>query len=510
MRSLRGKVVLLPDNIRDMAGGMKTLAKETFFYGVGSVLPKLLSWLLSLYWAFALPKVSDIGVLTNFYAWIALLQVILTYGMETGFFRYANKEADPVKVFSTAFVSIAATTLLFFVAALLLLKPVAFAVGGAEMKPHYLLLMVIILCFDVIGAIPFANLRFKQRPVRFALIKIANVVITILFNLFFFLLCPWLKTRYPDTFSWFNLERGVDYVLLSNLAASVIQFLMVSPELKIRFTFDRALLREMLRYSFPILILGVAGILNQTVDKIIFPWVYPDEAEAFTQLGIYGQNFKIAVIMVMFTQAFRYAFEPFIFARNKGAADDKKSFSDATKYFIILGLLIFLVTTGYIDIIKLLIPARYYEGLKVVPVVLMGELFFGVYFNLSLWYKLTDQTRWGAYMSLFGFMITIAINILFIPRYGYMACAWASFAANLSMMVVSYFLGQKNYPIPYDLRSAVFYVLLSMFLYGGISLAYHHVDGMGWRLLVNTGLIGIYWGAILKKEPPIRQLILRK
>ncbi len=222
------------------------------------------------------------------------------------------------------------------------------------------------------------------------------------------------------------------------------------------------LLRKCCQYSFPpILILGVAGILNQTVDKIVFPWVYPDKINAYTELGIYGQNFKIAIIMVMFTQAFRYAFEPFIFARNKEASGDRQSFSDATKYFIIFGLLIFLVTVGYIDIIKYLIPVKYHVGLKVVPIVLMGELFFGIYFNLSLWYKLTDQTKWGgAYISIFGFIITILINVLFIPHFGYMACAWASFIANLSMMLISYFLGgQKklSYSIQFKISRILFF-----------------------------------------------------
>lgn len=487
-----------------MAGEMKSLAKETFFYGVGSVLPKLLSWLLSLYWAFALPRISDIGVLTNFYAWVALLQVILTYGMETGFFRYANKEKDPVRVFSTTFLSIATTTILFFILALLFLKPVAFALGGTAMKPHYLLMLVIILCTDVLGAIPFANLRFKKRPVRFAMIKILNVVLTILFNLFFFLACPLLQSMFPEAFSWFDLNKGVDYILISNLTASVIQFLMVSPELRIKFTFDRVLLRNMLKYSFPILILGVAGILNQTVDKIVFPWLYPDKVNAYTELGIYGQNFKIAIIMVMFTQAFRYAFEPFIFARGKGAADDRQSFSDATRYFIVFGLLIFLLTTGYIDVIKYMIPASYHAGLKVVPIVLLGELFFGVYFNLSLWYKLTDQTRWGAYMSLTGFAITILINVLFIPHYGYMACAWASFIANLVMMILSYFLGQKNYPIPYNLRSAGSFFLLSIILFAGITITYLNVNNVWARLGINTVLILIYLSMVIKKELPLR------
>ncbi|HHU97950.1 MAG: oligosaccharide flippase family protein [Bacteroidota bacterium] len=496
-----------------MAGGMKTLAKETLFYGIGSTLPKLLSWLLSLYWAFALPEIKDIGVLTNFYAWVALLQVILTYGMETGFFRYANKEDNPTKVFSTTFISIASTTLLFFLVSMAFLKPVAFALGGTAMKPRFLLMMVLILCIDVLGSIPFANLRFKQRPIRFATIKVLNVVLTILFNLFFFLACPWLQGKYPDAFSWFTLDRGIDYILISNLAASLIQFLLVSPELRIKFTFDKALLRRMLRYSFPILILGIAGILNQTVDKIVFPWLFPDthpdKVNAFRELGIYGQNFKIAVIMVMFTQAFRYAFEPFIFARNREDSSDRQSFSDATRYFILFGLLIFLLTTGYIDIIKYLLPERYHVGLKVVPIVLLGELFFGVYFNLSLWYKLTDQTKWGAYMSLFGLAITLLINILFIPQHGYMACAWASFFANLSMMLVSYFLGQKHYPIPYNLKSAGLSFLLAMVLFSGIVFVYRQVDTLWMRLLFNTLLITVYVVIVVAKDSGLRGVITK-
>ena len=489
-----------------MAGGMKTLATETLFYGIGSVLPKLLSWFLSLYWAFALPLVSDIGVLTNFYAWVALLQVVLTYGMETGFFRFANKEKNPSTVFSTTFISIAVTTLLFFVLTLVFLKPIAFALGGTAMKPHYLLLLVIILCFDVLGAIPFANIRFKKRPKWFAFIKILNVVLTIAFNLFFFLLCPWLKTKFPDTFSWFDINKGVDYILFSNLAASIIQFFMLTPELKVKYVFNKELLGRMLRFLFPLLILGVAGISNQIADKIIFPWIYPDKDNAYTELGIYGQNFKIAIIMVMFTQAFRYAFEPFIFARNREAADDRKSFSDATKYFIIFGLLIFLMTAGFIDIIKYLLPQEYHIGLKVVPIVLLGELFFGVYFNLSLWYKLTDQTKWGAYMSIIGFAITILINIIFIPYFSYMACAWAAFFANFVMMTFSYFLGQKNYPINYDLKSVGFYFVISMLLFAGIMLAFRNIDNMWLRLVINTVLIGIYVIIVLKKDLPLQQI----
>src|SRR5690554_3902439 len=348
-------------------------------------------------------------------------------------------------------------------------------------------------------------LRFKKRPKRFALIKIINVVLTILFNLFFFLLCPFLKTVFPNTFAWFDISKGVDYILISNLAASVIQLLLVSPELKIKFQFDSQLLKKMLKYSFPILILGVAGILNQTVDKIIFPKIYPDTANAFTELGIYGQNFKIAIIMVMFTQAFRYAFEPYIFSRSEGDIDQKRSFSDATKYFIIFGLLIFLVTTGFIDIIKFMIPPEYHVGLKVVPIVLLGELFFGIYFNLSLWYKLTDQTRWGAYMSVFGFIITIAINVVFIPKYSYMACAWASFFANLIMMVISYVVGQKKYPVPYNLKSAAAFFSLSIILFGGITVSLQFISNLWLRLFISSVFIVIYIGVIVKKELPLNE-----
>lgn len=489
-----------------MAGGMKNLAKETVIYGFSSILPKLLSWLLGLYWAFALPRVADIGVLTNFYAWVALLQVILTYGMETGFFRFANKTDNPTKVFSTAFISIATTTTLFLFVSLLLLKPMALALGGSEMKPDYLLLMIVILSFDVFGAIPFANLRFKKRPIRFATIKMSNVILTIVFNLFFFLASPTLKAHFPTAFSWFNINHGIYYILISNLIASIIQFTLLIPEMRIRFTFDAPLLRQMLKYSLPLLVLGVAGILNQTVDKIIFPWIYPDKVAAFTQLGIYGQNFKIAIIMVMFTQAFRYAFEPFIFARNREAASDTQPYADATKYFIIFALLIFLLTTAYIDIIKYLIPHKYHMGLKVVPIVLMGELFFGVYFNLSLWYKLTDQTKWGAYMSLIGLAVIIAINITFIPHFGYMACAWAAFFSNLVMMLLSYFLGQKNFPIRYDLKTIGFFALISILIWGGIRLVYDNFDHLWMRLSLNTLLIMLYAWIILKKELSLRKL----
>jgi O-antigen/teichoic acid export membrane protein len=498
-----------------MANEMKSLAKETVFYGIGSVLPRLLTWFLGLYWAFAFTRFegidapTNIGVLTNFYAYMGLFQVILTYGMETGFFRFANKSDNPTRVFSTTFISVAITTLSFFLLILLFREPVSqlLSIGNAEMQPHFLLLMAMIVCFDVLAALPFASLRYKKRPIRFATIRIVNVSLTVAFNLFFFFVCPLLKARFPDAFSWFDMQNGVEYILISNLAASIIQFLLVSPELRIKFSFDKPLLMNILRYSFPMMILGIAGILNQTVDRLIFPFIYPDSDRALSELGIYAQNYKIATIMVMFAAAFRLAFDPFIFARNKGTKDERQSFADATKYFILLGLFIFLFTTGYIDLLKYLIPKEeFHVGLKIIPIVLLGELFFGVYFNLSLWYKLTDKTRWGAYMALFGLVINLCIIVLFVPHFSYIAMAWAGFIANFIMMTISYFLGQKNYPIPYNLKTTGFFFTFAIILFAGFILVSHCIDNLPLRLIINSFFIALYLWMVVKKELPLSQL----
>jgi len=489
-----------------MAGGMKTLAKETAIYGVSSILGRFLNWLLTPFWTYVLMNTAQMGVVGNLYSWTALTVVILTYGMETGLFRFANKsDEDPLKVYTTTLISIAFTTFLFILLAILFLNPITTIFGSEAIKPHYVLLLIIILGLDTLSAIPFAFLRYQKRPIRFATIQVLNVVITIAFNLFFFLACPWLAVKFPGTFFWFDIGKGVDYILISNLMASFIRLLLLSPQLRVKYTFDGVLLKKMLVYSLPLLVLGVAGIMNQNLDKMLYPHL-STEVDKMGQLGIYTASFKVAVIMVMFTQAFRYAFEPFIFAKNKESGDNKLAYSQATKYFIIFGLFIFLAVMGYLDIVKYLLEVNYQEGLAIVPIVMAAELFFGIYFNLSLWYKLTDQTRWGAYLSLIGLVVTVLGNILFVPEYGYMACAWTAFFANLVMMVVSYFLGQKNYPIQYDLKSAGFYVVIASFLFAGIMFTHGNIGHAGLRLLVNTVLIGIYLLIVLKKDLPLQQI----
>ncbi len=494
-----------------MAGGMKTLAKETAIYGVSSIFGRFLNWLLTPYWTWVLAGTAQMGVVSNLYSWTALTVVILTYGMETGLFRFANKnEENPLKVYTTTLISISSTTLLFVVLAILFLNPITTIFGSEDIKSHYVLLLIIILGLDTLSAIPFAYLRYQKRPIRFATIQILNVVITILFNLFFFLACPWLAVKFPDTFSWFDINKGVDYILISNLIASAIRLLLLSPQLRVKYTFDGALLKRMLVYSLPLLVLGIAGIMNQNLDKMLYPHL-STEADKMGQLGIYTASFKIAVIMVMFTQAFRYAFEPFIFAKNKESGDNKTAYSQATKYFIIFCLFIFLAVMGYLDFVKHLLEAEYHEGLKIVPIVMVAELFFGIYFNLSLWYKLTDQTKWGTYLSLIGLAVTVLGNVLFVPQFGYIACAWTAFFANLVMMALSYILGQKNYPINYDLKSAGFYFGVSIALFAGIMFSHGIIDNVWLRLVINTVLIAIYVFIVIKKDLPLRDIpVIRK
>ena len=325
--------------------------------------------------------------------------------------------------------------------------------------------------------------------------------------MFFILLCPWLYGIHPEWISWFfDPDFLVGYILVSNVISSGVVLLVLFPEIfGIRYRFDRHLLSRMLKYSFPLLILGIAGIMNQTFDKMFYPQLASNRPDAMSELGIYGAVYKIAIVMVMFTQAFRFAYEPFIFARNKDAGDgNKKSYSDAMKYFIIFGLFIFLAVMFYIDLVRFFMPATYCTGLKVVPIVMLAELFFGVFFNLSLWYKLTDRTQWGAWFSLFGFAITAIINIVGVPRFGYMACAWGAFVCYASMMLASFFIGQRVYPIRYDLKSAFRYTLLTVVLYAVAMVV--PIESLFLRLAFRTLLLGMFLVYLFRHDLPMNEV----
>ncbi len=443
----------------------KKLANDTVIYGMSSIVGRFLNWwLMPLYVVLFAPDVY--GIITNLYSYVAFFMVFLTYGMETGFFRFAAKSSNPDKVYSTSLISLFTTSSVFVLIILFFKENIAGLINYQN-HPEYILWLAIILGIDALTAIPFAQLRLKNRPLKFAFIKLVNIAANISFNLFFLLVCPKFADN-PDSVIHliYSPNIGVGYVFISNLLASLITLLLLLPEIfKISFEFDKKLLKRMLAYSFPILIVGLAGILNLNIDKILIPFLIPENLHPMEQLGIYGAAVKIAVLMNMFIQAFRYAFEPFFFSHSKGK-DDKNMHANIMKYFVIFGLLIFLGMMFYIDILHLLNwEPEYYEGFSVVPVILLANLFFGIYFALSMWYKLTDKTRFGAYIAVGGAIITITLNFILIPVFGYKGSAFSLLFSFFGMMIVSYFMGQKHYPIPYNLKRIGLYFLIAATLF---------------------------------------------
>lgn len=484
-----------------MAGGMKRLAKETAVYGLSSMIGRFLNWMLVPMYTRVLAGTGEYGIVTNLYGWTALLLVLLTYGMETGFFRFMNKkeEGDPMRVYASVLRSLMGSSLLFCGLVALAFPWICDGLDYAD-HPEYVGMMAGIVAVDAFCCIPFAYLRYQGKAWRFAGIKLFNIFLNIFLNILFLVVCPWLYEQVPGTVGWFYVPGyGVGYVFVANVITTLVTLLMLLPDILpgMKAKADWDVLKRIWRYSFPILVLGIAGIFNQTADKILFPFLFDDRTYANEQLGIYGACFKIAVVMVMFIQAFRYAYEPFIFAKNK-SDDNKKAYSEAMKYFIIFALFIFLGVMFYIDILKYFVGQDYYPGLRVVPIVMLGELFFGIYFNLSLWYKLIDETQWGAYFSALGCLTTVLIILLFGPVYGYMACAWASFCCNLLMMLISYIIGQKKFPIQYDLKSAFVYGVLAAVLYAAGMLP--QIEPEWLRLLYRSGLLLVYLGFTVRRD----------
>ena len=477
---------------------LKSLAKDTAIYGMSSIIGRFLNYLLVPLYTDALTAASGgYGVITNIYAYTALLLVVLTYGMETTFFRFANKSGEnPTKVYSTILLSVGATSIVFVVLVLLFLSPLSSAMGYGS-HPSYVWVMAMVVAIDAFQCIPFAYLRYQKRPMKFAALKLLFIVLNIALNLLFFLVFPALYRSYPEVIGRvYDPSVGAGYAFYINLACTAtITFFFYKELTGFRYVFDRQLLRRMLSYSMPILILGIAGILNQTADKILFPYIYKGD-DAHAQLGIYGAASKIAMIMAMITQAFRYAYEPFVFSKAKDQ-DNRETYAKAMKYFIIFTLLAFLVVVGYMDILRHIIGRDYWDGLRVVPIVMAAELMMGVYFNLSFWYKLIDKTIWGAYFSGIGCAVLVAVNLLFVPRYGYMACAWAGFAGYATAMVLSYVVGQRKYPIAYPLKSIAVYVAIAAFFYFLMGYTNRHLSTL-WALVANTALILLFVAHFVK------------
>ena len=473
-----------------MMANLKSLAKDTAIYGMSSIVGRFLNYLLVPLYTNYMPKESgDYGVSVNIYAYTALALVFLTFGMETTLFRFANKEEEkPDAVFSTAIAVVGVLSAVFLAIVFGFITPISDFLGYADHQ-EYLLMMASVVVLDAIQAMPFSYLRFQKRPIKFASLKLLFILFNILLNVLYFVVLG--KTE-------------VYYVFCINLwCTGAITFFFIPDFFKVKWQFDFSLLKRMLSYSWPILVLGIAGVLNQTVDKIIFPLVC-DEADAKAQLGVYGACVKVAMIMAMITQAFRYAYEPIVFSKAK-EKDSKTYYAVAMKYFIIFTLFAFLAVMGYMDILKHIIGEEYREGLVTVPIVMAAEIMMGIYFNLSFWYKLIDKTIWGAWFSLAGCIVLIAVNVIFIPKYGYMACAWGGFAGYATSMTLSYFVGQRLNPIQYDLKGIFTYLLLAAALF--VAMIYLPDSWPVWiRLILNTILIVLFLMEIVHRDLPLHSL----
>lgn len=485
---------------------LKSLAKDTAIYGMSSILGRFLNYLLvPLYTSNISAASGGYGIITNLYAYTALLLVILTYGMETTFFRYANKTSeDPQKVYSSTLIMVGFTSLLFIVLVSIFLQPLSGVMGYSD-HSSYVWVMAATVSIDAFQCIPFAYLRYKKRPIKFAALKLLFIALNIALNLLYFVVLPDLYKSYPEVIQHvYSPETGVGYAFYINLVCTAsITFFFYKELTGFKYTFDKELAKRMLSYSWPILILGIAGILNQTADFILFPYLYKG-SQAHQQLGIYGAASKIAMIMAMITQAFRYAYEPFVFGKGNDK-DNRETYAVAMKYFIIFTLLAFLVVMGYINILRHIIGRDYWEGLKVVPIVMAGTIMMGVYFNLSFWYKLIDKTIWGAYFSGIGCFVLILINVIFVPQYGYMACAWAGLIGYATAMTLSYFVGQKKYPINYPLKSIRIYVLMTVIFFIAITYSNQHLPKI-YALAVNTLIIFAFIAHIIYHDLPLSSM----
>ena len=443
-------------------GALRKLIGQTAIYGLSSIVGRLLSYLLVPLYTYNLPT-GEYGIVTELYSYVAITFAFLIYGMETTFFRFSETEEHKVKVLSTSTISILISTFLFLIIALTFRSEIANILGYQD-HIKYITWFILILGFDALSSIPFAYLRQQNKALRFASYKLINIFIAISLNLFFILYCPYIINQgdtnalYGFVHSFFDPQNLVQYIFISNLIASAITFMLFLPTYKyIKIGFDVHIWKKMIPYTIPILIVNIAGLIPISIDKILLPILYNGSAEkGMSQLGIYGANAKIAVIMLLFIQTFRYAADPFFFseAKNKNA---KQTYARVMHWFVILGSFIFLGTMMFMDIISHFIGIDYREGVYVVPILLMANLMLGIYYNLSFWYKLNNKTIYGAWFSSIGAILAIVFNIILVPIYGINGSAWSVFIAYTLPVFLSFYFGSKHYPIPYQLSSLIFY-----------------------------------------------------
>jgi len=459
-------------------------------YGLGSILPRVLNYLIFTPFYTRVLKLDPYGTLSEMYAYIMIVLVLIEFGMESGFFRHARSEGDYRKVFSHTFGFVLIMSIIWLLSVTVFSGALSTMIQYRE-HPEYVIWIAWIIALDSIALIPFAKMRHEERALRFSILKLLNVAINVVLVFTFLWFLPLIQKHGVTLPSWlYNPDLGVGNVFICNLATSAIVLLLLLPELRsLRFTYDGILMRRIIRYSAPLVIVGIAGAINDSGDKIMLKFLYPDKNQALAMVGEYSASYRIAILMTLFTQMFRYAFEPFLFSayREKNAP---ATYAGVMNYFVIFSLIIFLGTTLYIDLIQLFIGKGSRGALAIVPIVLLGYLFLGIYYNLSVWYKVKDLTRYAAVMALLGAAVTLILNFILVPKIGYMGSAWATMTCYLLMMIFSYLWGKRIYPIPYNVPKILIWISGAVAIY---LLSVLIKPEMLWiRLAVNTLLMLLF------------------
>ncbi len=489
---------------------IKQLAGQTAVYGFGVVIPRLMNYVLLTPFYTRIFSKAQYGIITELYAYVVFLMVILTYGMETGFFRYADKNNNKNDVYRSALISLSITSLLFILLTTTFSKQIARAIDYSY-YPEFIIYIGIIVGLDAFTAIPFARLRLENRAFKYTMIRVAEIGVNILANWFLLYYCPKHINDHTFINKIYNPQIGVGYVFISNVLSSFVKVILLSKEiLQVTGKFRKEILKKMIKYSLPLLIAGLAGTVNEALDRVLLKHLIPAVNHPMEQLGVYGANIKLAVLMTLFIQMFRYAAEPFFFSK-KDEIDARNIYAVVMKYFVFSGMVIFLMVLLFMDIFVLFIGKNFREGVGIVPIVLFANLLMGIFFNLSIWYKLTNKTIYGAYLVGLGAVITIFINYFFVPKYGFYASAWGHFVSYFVMVMVCFIYGQKYFKVPYDLRKMIFYVFVGFIFY--LFSHWFESGNLIIKYLINSFIILTYIGifyVIEKRSGVLKNFILKK
>ena len=491
--------------------GIKKLAGQTMWYGVSSIAARFISYLLTPYLTrTSVLQVSDYGKMSLVYAAIPLLNVLFTYGFETAYFRFAQRKEYQSSLYSTASISLFVSTIVFSLF-LFIFRSTLAAFAGIAHEPQLVTLSIFIIASDAMTTIPFARLRLEGRPVKYAFIRICSILLYITATVFFLSYCPGIIARNPDSFVGFFYRTGISpvtYIVIANVMASALTLILLMGQIgSIKLHFNTNLWKEMVLYSLPLVIVGMGGMINETFDRLMLNWWVPGSITfKEEQVGIYSACYKLSLLISLFIQAFRMGAEPFFFKQAEGV-NPQRTYARVMKFFVITVTLIFLLVSLYLPVFKHFVGETYWPGLKVVPILLLANIFLGIYYNLSIWYKLGNKTKAGAWITIAGVVITIVINRLFIPRYSYMACAWATFFCYSSMMVLSFLWGQKEYRIPYATKKLVAYIVIVVilfFIHKGLTLL---LPNIWFSLIIASLLLFIYtWFILLIEKKEFQKL----